>query len=343
MVQPEPMKEWVPHSVQRHIHILLDGDEREPSGWRDALAKAEDELAQVTRKLRAFPRDGDARGRHALSRKRVAAEGHVASLKANVGALVGLATDIRMKEAYVLLGKEFSEDAQWRGFVAAAWAANMDFSKVRQKIKRAREHNVRIAGAARDLADLLERTSEFGISWPSEFGDVATLLRTTDNHEMQDHNLGMWRVMRRHVLGERWKDVTGDPSPPDVRPKVSIRRIIVRKGDEAPCIDPAEQARAVIVYAWSVAPPLSALLRTLQICASDFEPDEYGMLKAAAGTRQHNPKTEYLRAFAYILAEERQIDITPTVMKAMAITSNVVMNAPDIDATYDDVRKALSR
>ena len=67
------------------------------------------------------------------------------------------------------------------------------------------------------------------------------------------------------------------------------------------------------------------------------------MIGAAIDSRKQNDKTEYLRAFGALLIEEHRFILTTDIKKAMAIAANVVINLPDIDVTYDDVRKALAK
>ena len=91
---------------------------------------------------------------------------------------------------------------------------------------------------------------------------------------------------------------------------------------------------------------VDALLDMVASAARSFQPKIRGMAGAALASRQQNTKTEYLRAFAFLLTVHRlpnfQIALTTPVMKAMAIAANVALNLPDVDVTYDDVRKALS-
>ena len=63
---------------------------------------------------------------------------------------------------------------------------------------------------------------------------------------------------------------------------------------------------------------------------------------AAITKRQNSKKSAYLRAFAAML-EEAQIDLSSNVMKAMAVTANVVFDEPNFDTCEDDVRKAIHR
>jgi hypothetical protein len=67
------------------------------------------------------------------------------------------------------------------------------------------------------------------------------------------------------------------------------------------------------------------------------------MIGAAIESRQKSPKTEYLRAFGNLLTDVHNFALTKSIMQAMAIVANVVVNFPDVDVTYDDVRKALAK
>lgn len=93
------------------------------------------------------------------------------------------------------------------------------------------------------------------------------------------------------------------------------------------------------LYAWGIAPSLAELLGTVAKAASNYEPQFYGRIGAAVG-RQHNPKTEYLRAFGHLLAEAR-IERTPAVLNAVACIATVAINDGETIATCDDVKQAL--
>jgi hypothetical protein len=92
------------------------------------------------------------------------------------------------------------------------------------------------------------------------------------------------------------------------------------------------------LYAWGIAPSLAELLGTVAKAASNYEPQFYGRIGAAIERRGHNPKTEFIRAFGYMLAEAR-IESTPAVLNAMACIETVAINGDP--ATYDDVKQAL--
>ena len=94
------------------------------------------------------------------------------------------------------------------------------------------------------------------------------------------------------------------------------------------------------LYAWGIAPSLAELLGTVAKAASNYEPRFYGRTGAAIEKRQPNPKTEFIRAFGYMLAKAG-IPATPPVMNAMACMATIAIDNPDAIASYDDVKQAL--
>lgn len=94
------------------------------------------------------------------------------------------------------------------------------------------------------------------------------------------------------------------------------------------------------LYAWGISPSLAELLCTVAKVASNYEPRFYGRTGAAIERRQHNPKTEFIRAFGYMLAEAG-IPATPPVMNAMACMTTIAIGDGDTIACYDDVKQAL--
>ena len=275
------------------------------------------------------------------------ATAHRDSLEGDVNCLKRLACDERMAEAFALLAKGFTDDAQWRYFIYTAWASRMDFAKYRDRLKRAEELKSEIADAAEKLAKKIGQFAETGTMGPDEFYSIPVLLRQTDNCEMQNHNLHMWRSMRHHVLGDPPRRNISDAKAAKLAeagaeylPGV---KIIVVAMDENTKIDTEEEARNMLRYAWGTSPYFSALLGTMAKAARAFKPGESGMIGAAIQSRQKNPKTEYLRAFGSHLTNTYNFQLTPSIMNAMAIVATVVINLPDVVVTYDDVRKALPK
>ena len=335
--------EYVPAAVRAHITTLIEGDSWEPQGWAVSLENAEEMLARLDRAIEAYIRRGENDYLPSLRIQKAQALDHRDRLAGDVGCLQRLASDARMADAFELLAREFTADRQWRKFIYAAWAARIDFSKYRDRLKRAKELKGEIAHAAETLAMLIHRFSGIGICGPGEFYSIPELLRQTDNHEMQGHNLHMWRSMRQHVLGEPPKRDIPDARPvkEPSEPIPEIKIVLVPMGEKLGT-SPEEDARNMLRYAWGTAPDLSALLETMANAARNFEPSESGAIGAAVQSRQRSQKTEYLRAFGSLL-NVYECTLTIGIMRAMAIVANVVINLPDVDVTYDDVRKAIAK
>ncbi|OJZ19774.1 MAG: hypothetical protein BGP21_03375 [Thiobacillus sp. 65-29] len=335
---------YVPAAVRAHITTLIEGDSWEPMGWQKSLDSAERQLAEIDGQIESCIRWGKDDYLPGLRRERLEAAEHRDTLAGDVDCLRRLAHDARMRDAFALLTREFTDDRQWRNFIYAAWAARIDFAKFRDRLKRATELKGEIAEAAETLAELIRQFAETGVNGPSEFYSIPELLRQTDNHELQGHNLHMWRSMRRYVLGDLPRD-----DVPEMEPKIEPREamppleIVIVPAGEGAEIDPVEEARNTLRYAWGTAPDLPALLHSVAKAARGFEPSESGMIGAAIESRQRSPKTEYLRAFGTLLIDAYGFALTTPIMKAMAIVANVAINLPDVDVTYDDVRKALAK
>ena len=316
---------YVPAAVREHLTHYLEGEsDRDIPGYIELLAKAETALAENKRADDLMHRD---------------------MLASDVDCLRRLGHDPRMRDAFTLIAREYDGDQQLRSFIHSAWAARMDNKYYRERLKRVQKLWDKIAETSEELARLLRDISNVGSSyWPSELFSIPELLRKTDNHDMRDHNLQMWRSMRPHVLGDpprrdipesEPKQETGEPpSAPEI---VRIILIPLERSE----IDPEEEQRNTLRYAWGTAPDVSALLDTVAMAAREFKPNESGIIGAAIVSRQQSTKTEYLRAFGNLLTDAHHLTLTPGVMKAMAIVANVAINLPDVDVTYDDVRKSL--
>jgi L-fucose mutarotase/ribose pyranase (RbsD/FucU family) len=335
---------YIPAAVREYVTKLIEGDSWEPVGLQESLAHAERRLTELDEKIQSCIRWGKDDYLPGLEKERAEALAHRDSLAGDIDCLRRLVQDERMREAYAILTCEFTDDRQWRNFIYAAWAARVDFAKYRERLKQAKELADEIAQTAETLAKLIRQFSATGISGPSEFYSIPELLRQTDNHELEGHNLHMWRSMRRHILG--------DPPERDVQvvmsaeeggePMAPIEIVRVPIG-EKPEITPEEEARNMLRYAWGAAPGVPELLETVARAARTFKPSAPGMFGAAIKSRQHNPKTEFLRAFGKLLTDEHGFTLTTPIMRAMAVAATVVINLPDVDVTRDDARKALAK
>jgi len=272
------------------------------------------------------------------------------SLRLDIANIRRLVLDTKMKDAYQVLTNAFFDDEdserqrKFDNFIHAAWSSRLDFSVYREQLKKAAELRDEIAKTADKLAYLLDRIGETGVLCPGEFFHIPSLLRNTDNHARDGHNLHMWRAMRGYVLGDppqrERTESEGTEIDPANKQKIVIQLVEI---DEDLNIDPAEEVSNTLHYAWEKSPPLSALLKTVSEAAKEFKPSESGMIGAAIDSRQQSVKAEYIRAFGNLLTEQYRFIMTTDIMKAMAIAANVVIDEPDIDTTYDDVRKALAK
>ena len=335
---------YVPAAVRAHITDLLDGDcsahfER---GWRAMLDDSERKVSDLERKIDYGVRVGRDDYLDQFRLELAEERKHRDRLAGDVDCLHRLAHDARMQAAYTALTAEFTGDHQWVSFIRAAWAARMDFAPYRERLKLADELKGEIAKAADKLAALLDRFGCTGDHGPGEFFSVQALLESTDNHESNDRNLHMWRGMREYIFGNKpsrnvasvGKDSQDSDSP------IEIRIVAL---DSPLVIDHAEETRNTLRYAWGTAPSVSALMRTLAGTARAFTPSESGMIGAAIASQKSVKKVEYLRALGNLLTDVHHFTLTTPIMRAMAVVANVAVNLPGVDATYDDVRKALAK
>jgi hypothetical protein len=95
--------------------------------------------------------------------------------------------------------------------------------------------------------------------------------------------------------------------------------------------------------AWFSAPKVPTLLMTLAASAAQFEPAQSGMVGAALARREKLHKTAFIRGFAHLLSEEHNLALSTNIKKAIAIVATVILDDPNIDVTYDDVRHALEK
>lgn len=249
--------------------------------------------------------------------------------------------DLNMKDAYAHLTGVL-EDHQWERFLYSAWAARKDYQHYRDRLARAKKVRVDIAEAANRLAALLNESMEIGLNYPYEFFSIPTLLGHTEN--VNDYF--MWQAMRPVVLGLHPRKASSPAAPSghdssDSQPGFHL--ILQKPGDEQEPIDPSEKMRNTVSHAWEKAPYLPALLETLAQAAHEYEPQETRATAAAIASRKNNRKTEYLRAFATLLTENDRIRLTKPIKEAMALVATVALNDPHLDASYDDVRKAIAK
>lgn len=335
---------YVPNAVRVSMAARLEGDGYEPAGLISYLAKAEADLQRIQRAREDWLHD-EAES-NALRIQHAEATERRDDLAAEVACCQRLVHDARMQPAYALLvSLPNVTDLQLSGFIYAAWAARMDYGKHRERVKAAADLAREVAKAAGALANALRKAEGFiGPYLPSEFFSIRSLLEKTE-HDYSDRDFYMWPGMRRVILGEPPPPLNAaaesawEPSEKAEPPEIQIR--FVAPGEAEP-IDAAEAARNALRYAWGTVPSMARIIATMQREAVAYTASESGHIAAALASQKGNRKFEYLRAFGALLRDVHRMTLTTDTMKAMATTATVVLNEPDLDVSYDDVRKALA-
>lgn len=323
---------YVPEGARQHaLHYL--------SYWEPSLAKYDNEITEL--KLR-IKHDSSSIYHEELRE----IEKYRNEVAEDVSTLKRLIHDARMKDAYKLLVIAFfdEENSQEKidRFIHSAWAARVDFLKCRETLKKAEDLRSEIAKTADKLANLLTEIIDTGVCCPAEFSSIPALLANTDNHNMNNHNLYMWRSMRKYILGDLpEREQSNNQIQYDENEPIEIKIVFLEDG-EKPIITPEEQTGNTLRYAWRTSPYFSAILKTVSTAAKEFEPSVDGFIGSAISSRQSSEKTEYIRAFGALL-NEYQVPIANDIMKAIAITATIAINSPDVIASFDDVRKALNK
>lgn len=334
---------YVPSAVRVRVAARLEGEGRLIKGLLSALTLAEADLQRIQRALDERVRDDIEANRLRIQRKELTER--CAHLTEDIACLNRLVHDARMQTTYALLiSLPNVSQLQLSGFIDAAWAANIDYAKFRERVKVADEIAREVAKAASELANVLRKAEGLGDSYPPfDFMSIHALLAKTE-HDSSNRNYWMWHGMRKVIIGERpplhsTADLDTESSEKAEPPEIGDR--LVAKGEPKP-IDPVEAARSALGYAWQTAPNMARIVTTLQHEAEFYRASESGHIGEALNSRKRNRKFEYLRAFGTLLSDEHHLDLTTGTMNAMAITATVVLNEPDLDVSYDDVRKALA-
>jgi len=246
-----------------------------------------------------------------------------------------LATDIRMEEAYTLLGP--LDDRTWQRLFFRILGARDGLSKLRQaegdkpeaegdkpevvKGKRrkreatkgelrkrmddARRLSRRIAEDARKLSRLIEELGSLGLGVPYELAEARALLDRAE-------------VSRFSIAPERER----------LRPRL----VMINPFGPNDALPPARESATCVID----------LLHTIAKAAEAFEPHPRKAVTAMRA-REASPVAELIRSIAETLTENIGMKLTPRVKGAIAIIVTVDINAPNIIVTYDDVRKACTK
>jgi hypothetical protein len=274
-----------------------------------------------------------------LLRRRELALRDLKRFKRRLARLQHLATDPRMRSAYPHLIRDFDDDAKYRVFFRAALEALEDqeqFASRRADLKRAKKLDPRIAKTAKILATLLSERNKLSIIQPDEYSnprrDSLEFLLFLENQQ-----IGLRAMNELHVTGH---------SPDGAPHKMSSKRNRAVHAREAldNFLNMLWQSSQYDKLIKDLSAETVDIIRGIAFAAQNCTPKLYGAT-AATQTNKNHRKMQYLRAFWYLIYNNpscfRQIVRTPGLTHAMAITASVVLNDPDDDVTYDDVRKAL--
>jgi cell division protein FtsB len=331
---------YLPNAVRDYVVEFMDG--ANGSGgfvtYRDEKAK---ELEAIKQHISELEKSGDLVSAETREKYGDIKQEHD-HLDSHIKCMERLALREQMQEAYAKLSTVLVDVLQWEHFLYAAWAARMDYAPYKKRLERTKKVSDDIAKTADNLAALLREITDSGMSYPNEFYHIRTLLERTDNTENLNDN-SMWQVQRPVVLGLHPRKGTAqtDHGSSDKPPVFSI--ILQHPGDEQEPIDPREQMRNAVSHAWEKAPPFSALLETVAQAAREYEPQPTGKIAAAISSHKGTAHTQYLRAFADLLINTYHFEISAPILNAMAIMATVAFDDPDVDISYDDVRKAIAK
>lgn len=248
-----------------------------------------------------------------------------------------------MEAAYQGLESFFTNDNQWRRFLHSCWGARIDFHKYRERIANATDLLKEIAEQAEALALKMRTLDQVSTDLPLELHSIQVLLRQTENHSLFNRNLEMWRIHRGVVLGDQpFEDLQ------DTRlgqRDTSIEKVVVgneKTGDENTSVSEIDQYLSSVRYAWGLAPDFASLLFKVAEIMKDFSPEEHGYIGAGLASRESNEKTAYIRALYSLLSDGCGIEMSLPVRKAVASITTIALDHRDIEATLDDVTKAIS-
>lgn len=270
------------------------------------------------------------------------------TLASQIETIKRLGEDERMRPAYSLLTKELPDDTQLFRFLRAAWAANRKYSADRDDLKRAKALANHIRETSKVLSEQLIEFQKIEMDDnPPEFFDIRHLLSKSESEHSSAYHFERWQFLKGHVIGE-CHPVSPEVCPNDESLEPYPFTYLYEEYEkqltaEAEAITKTYgDTQADLHLAWRSSPQLPALLDIVSEAAAEYAPQKAGFVGAATSSRKANIKTEYLRALADILTEDPVIPLSKDIMKAMVSVANVVINDPEIDTSYDDVRKALS-
>lgn len=335
-------KSFVPPPARRYIEETMRGSS-DNDGLEKILANANQRISEISVSFQKKLQNDGILNSDDLKNKSMA-EAYRDQCAGDIAFLQRLGSDLRMETAYQELEGVFTAENEWRRFLHSCWGARIDFHKYRKRIKSATYLSKEIAEQAEALA-LKIRELDQGITdnMPLELHSIQALLRETDNHSVSDRNLEMWRIHRSVVLGDQPPEYIEDA-------QLGQRDTLIEKacpenegeGSEAISASEIDQYRSNVRYAWGLAPDFASLLFKVAEIMKDFSPEEHGYIGAGVAFRESNEKTAYIRALYSLLSDGCGIEMSLPVRKAIALVTTIAMDHEDIEATLDDVTKAIS-
>jgi hypothetical protein len=327
---------FVPVEVRNMVRRFLYGSSEpngekpfEWAGFEGDLIAAEKNLAWINQQISSeLNGSNDEWWLLSLREGRSDATIHRDRLVHRIARIKRLATDGRMAEVFARLTPEIAADERWCLFIKLAWQADVDYEKIRDKLREARSLAKTIETAAHDLAIALRALGNIGLASniPHELVFVRDLLRATE-HGMRAGDADMWDELRAHLLG--------DPMPEKSRVGAALL--------DFPALPvQTEEDRARLRKVWNCSPEVASLLDAVGAAARGFEPVGEPFVEAGIRSRQRSVKTQYLRALGRLLIDAR-FPMTVAMKHSMAIVANVTLNSPEVDVSYDDVRQVIAK
>jgi hypothetical protein len=253
--------DYVPATVRASMTDRLEGTQWSGPGRRHYLERAESRLEHLKEAFADQEEGISDAARMALHEAR---DSYLAKAK-EVFCLERLVEDERMRAVYRGLAVALPDEEQQEHFITAAWQADRDYGRERERERLAEEARREIADLALQLADALQRAKKRGVGnsmSPGIFG-MRQLIEKTE-HEPGHRDLDLWHNRRHAVFDSN-----------------------------------------AHYYIWSIAPDTGRMLVAMAHAAQEAGSPEPGAVEAALSSRRSNRKAEFLRAFVAMMRERR--------------------------------------
>ena len=233
-------------------------------------------------------------------------EAYKADLERQIGDYRKLASSESMREAYAHLMIDFTHQSEWSRFLRSAVEAHKNYRLERERIAVSKMLQGKIVKQCEDLLALLTRFQGLtaqSVSTPLEFMQIPSL---------------------RWCLSPEWQEVWHDGAD-----FARFWRFTPRPEERVP------QKPAMTV---------DVIQRLIDAGLSFELAPTSNSVAAATSSNKGNPTTEYVRAFWSLLQTRfnSRLHKPSRFYKPVAITATVILDAPEVAVSYDDVRKAVS-